>query len=166
MIAIQADLLEVDEEYVLTFTNVLDIYVDPQDIEEVEPVNESWWNDRLSWTLNTAKTLLGLIDLDKKAIRYTQSYISVLINGKNYYMMEKRTQPTSILWFNAKDDEKVEAIKILFDKENVVYNYNKYKDLAINVDQQMIQSKASMFQDITRIRYKGIVSEDEQAPED
>lgn len=161
MIAIQADLLEVDKEYVLTFTKILDIYVEPQDSEEAVPANEASWNEKSSWTLNTAKELFGLLDIDGKAIRYTQSYISILINGRNSYMLDKRTQPTSILWFNVKDDEKAEAIKMLFDKEKVVYNYNRYKDFAVNVDQQMIQTKISMFQEITKIRYKEIVSEDE-----
>jgi len=165
MIAIQADLLEVDKEYVLTFTKILDIYVEPQDGDDEVIVNEPWWNDKSGWTVNTAKDLLGLIDIDKKAIRYTQSYISILINGRTSYMLNKRTQPTSSLWFNVKDEEKAEAIKILFKEDNVDYNYNKYKEFVINVDQQMIQTKASMFQEITRIRYKEIVSEDEQAPE-
>jgi hypothetical protein len=165
MIAIQADLLEVDKEYVLTFTKILDIYVEPQDGDDEVIVNEPWWNNKSGWTVNTAKDLLGLIDIDKKAIRYTQSYISILINGRTSYMLNKRTQPTSSLWFNVKDEEKAEAIKILFKEDNVDYNYNKYKEFVINVDQQMIQTKASMFQEITRIRYKEIVSEDEQAPE-
>lgn len=165
MIAIQADLLEVDKEYVLTFTKILDIYVEPQDGDYEVIVNEPWWNNKSGWTVNTAKDLLGLIDIDKKAIRYTQSYISILINGRTSYMLNKRTQPTSSLWFNVKDEEKAEAIKILFKEDNVDYNYNKYKEFVINVDQQMIQTKASMFQEITRIRYKEIVSEDEQAPE-
>jgi hypothetical protein len=165
MIAIQADLLEVDKEYVLTFTKILDIYVEPQDGDDEVIVNEPWCNNKSGWTVNTAKDLLGLIDIDKKAIRYTQSYISILINGRTSYMLNKRTQPTSSLWFNVKDEEKAEAIKILFKEDNVDYNYNKYKEFVINVDQQMIQTKASMFQEITRIRYKEIVSEDEQAPE-
>jgi hypothetical protein len=161
MIAIQADLLEVNkEEYVLTFTKILDVYVEPQDSEEAPPANESSWSEKSPWTLSVAKELYGLLDIDGKAIKYTQSYISILVNGRNSYSMDKRTQPTSILWFNVKDDEKAEAIKIILDKENVDFTYNRYKDFTINIDQQMVTSKINMFQEITRTRYREIVSED------
>jgi len=161
MIAIQADLLETCNEYVLTFTKILDVYVEPQDVEEQIPVNESTWNDKSSWTLNTAKELFGSLDIDGKSLKYTQSYISIQINGRNSYMLDKRTSPASILWFNVKDEEKVEAIKMSFDKENVVYAYNRYKDFVLNVDLQMIQNRKSMFNEITKLRYKGVASDDD-----
>lgn len=161
MIAIKADLLEVNKEYILNFNKILDVYVEPEDTEET--ANESSWNEKSSWTLNTAKDLFNLVNLvetDIKSINYTQSYISIVINGRNSYILDKRTQPTSVLWFNVKDDEKVEAIKMVFDKNNVVYNYNRYKDFGLNVDQNMIKSKKSMFQDIMKIRHKEIISDE------
>lgn len=160
MIAIQADLLSVDNDYVLTFSKILDIYVEPQD-EDPIPVNELSWNEKSSWTLNTAKAFFDLLDIDGKGIKYTQSYIGILINGRNAYMLDKRTQPSSNLWFNVKDDEKVEAIRILLDSEKVIYNFNRYKDFSLNVDQNMVHSKISMFRDINKIRYKGTTIEDE-----
>ncbi|MDO8721993.1 MAG: hypothetical protein Q7J31_07165 [Syntrophales bacterium] len=158
MIAIQADLLEVNKEYILNFNKILDVYAEPEDSEEATTVNESSWNEKSSWTLNTAKELFSLVETDKKSINYTQSYISIVINGRNSYNLDKRTQPTSILWFNVKDDEKVDAIKMVFDNNNVVYNYNRYKDFVINVDQNMIKSKKDMFQEIIKIRHKEIFS--------
>jgi len=61
MIAIQADLLEVNNEYILNFTKILDVYVEPEDTEEVTIVNESTWNDKSNWTLSTAKELFSYI---------------------------------------------------------------------------------------------------------
>jgi len=40
MIAIQADLLEVNGEYIITFTKILDIYVEPEHEEDAIVVNE------------------------------------------------------------------------------------------------------------------------------
>jgi hypothetical protein len=159
MIAIQADLLEANQEYILSFTKILDIYAEPEDKDEPTPVNESSWKEKSLWTLNTAKEFYDLVETDKKAIKYTQSYISIVINGRNAYYLDKRTQPTSILIFNVKDDEKVDAIKMIFDKNNIVYNHNRYKDFVINVDQNMINTKKSMFQEIMKIRHKEIYGE-------
>lgn len=160
MIAIQADLLEVNQEYILTFTKILDIYTEPDDEEEPTPVNESSWKEKSFWTLNTAKELYDLVETDKKTIKYTRSYISIMINGKNAYVLDKRAQSTSILIFSVKDDEKVDAIKIVLDKNNVVYNYNNMrKEFVINnVDQSMITTKKTMFQEIMKIRHKEINS--------
>ena len=160
MIAVQADLLEVNKEYVLRFTKILDVYAEPEDSEEPTTVNESSWNEKSSWTLNTAKELFSLVETDKKSINYTQSYISIVINGRNSYNLDKRTQPTSVLWFTVKDDEKVDAIKTVFDNNHVVYNYNRYKDFVINVDQNMIKNENAMFQEIMKIRHKEIYSDE------
>ena len=161
MIAIQADMLEVGkDEYVLTFTKILDVYVEPQDSEEAPMANEASWNEKSPWTLTAAKEFYSQLDIAEKDIRYTQSYIRILIKGRNAYYLDKRTEPGSVMWFNVRDDEKAEAIKMIFDKEQIVYTYNKYQDFVINIDLQMVKSKINMLQEITKTRYKEIVSED------
>jgi len=160
MIAIQADLLEVNKEYILNFNKILDVYAEPEDSEEATPVNESSWNEKSSWTLSTAKELYNLVETDNKNINYTQSYISIVINGRNSYNFDKRTQPTSILWFKVQDEEKVDAIKMAFDNNNVVYKYNRYKEFVLDIDQNMIKNKKSMFQEIIKIRHKEIFSDE------
>lgn len=160
MIAIQADLLEVNNEYILNFTKILDVYVEPEDTEEVTIVNESTWNDKSNWTLSTAKEFFSYIENDDKRLNFTQSYISIMINGRNAYLFDKRTKPTSILWFNVKDDEKVDSIKRLFDEENIVYNYNRYKDFVLNIDIEMIKKNRELFLKINNIRFKPIIQDD------
>jgi len=162
MIAIQADLLEleVNNEYILNFTKILDVYVEPEDTGEVTIVNESTWNDKSNWTLSTAKELFSYIENDDKRLNFTQSYISIMINGRNAYLFDKRIKPTSILWFNVKDDEKVDSIKRLFDEENIVYNYNRYKDFVLNIDIEMIKKNRELFLKINNIRFKSIIQDD------
>jgi hypothetical protein len=85
----------------------------------------------------------------------------LLINGRQSYALDTRKQPYSILWFNVKDDEKAGAIKMVFEKNNIDYNYNRYKDFVINdVDQNMIKNKKAMFQEIIKIRHKEIFSDE------
>lgn len=160
MIAIQADLLEVNNEYILNFTKILDVYVEPEDTEEVTIVNESTWNDKSNWTLSIAKEFFSYIENDDKRLNFTQSYISIMINGRNAYLFDKRTKPTSILWFNVKDDEKVDSIERLFDEENIVYNYNRSKDFVLNIDIEMIEKNRELFLKINNIRFKPIIQDD------
>jgi len=82
------------------------------------------------------------------------------MNGRNAYYFDKRTQSTSILWFNVKDDEKVELIKSLFDENNIVYNYNRSKDFVLNIDIEMIKKFKDIFRKINEIRFKSVVLED------
>jgi hypothetical protein len=156
MIAIQADLLEANNEYVLNFTKILDVYAEPEDSEESKTASEASWIEKSAWTVNIAKELLSIVKPDQKSLKYTQSYISVLINGKRVFLLDKRPQPKSIFWINVKDDEKAANIKTLFDNNQVVYEYkSRYKDFIIrSLDQNFVKSKASMFQEISEIMIK------------
>lgn len=158
MIAIQADLLEVAGEQILTFTKMLDIYVEPED-EEATIVNESSWTDKSKWTLDLAKCFNKLVSTGG-TLNYTQSYISVVLNGRNSYKFDKRSKPTSILWFNVKDDEKAESIKNIFEKNGMAYNYNRYKDFALNVDDSMLNEHIEAFQSVHDIRFKQVIAEE------
>ncbi|MGD0277094.1 MAG: hypothetical protein ABSB79_13750 [Syntrophales bacterium] len=97
---------------------------------------------------------MNLIQVEKKSLNYTQSYISIVIGGRISFKLDKRTSPTSILWFNVKDDEKAEAIKLLLAKDNISYNINKYKDFVFNIDVDIVKNKSKLFQDIVKIRYE------------
>lgn len=160
MIAIQADLLETNNEYILNFTKVLDVYEEPSDEEEVKPVTESTWLKKSEWTLNIAKKFLDYLPNENIKLNFTQSYISLIINGRNAYYFDKRTQPTSLFWFNVKDDEKAESIKLILDKKSIVYNYNRYKDFLINVDLGMLEANKSMFLDINAVIFKQLKQDD------
>jgi len=128
MIAIQADLLEVNGDHILTFSKMLDVYVEPEDEEETI-VNESSWTEKSKWTLDSAKEFVQILSSPGIKLNYTQSYISIVINGRNAYCLDKRTTPTSIMWFNVKDDEKADSIKNLLDAENIAFNYNRYRQI-------------------------------------
>lgn len=162
MIAIQADLLEVGTEKILNFTKVLDVYVEPEDEEDANPVTENTWKEKASWTLDTANIHLELLkEVEKNIeIKYTQSYISLVINGKNNYHYDKRTKPNSVIWFNVRDEEKAEAIKEILDKKEIVYNYNKYKDFSFTMDKNFIVKNQDFFRKIHEIKEKEFTTEE------
>jgi len=159
MIAIQADLLEINDDYILNFTKILDIYQEPSD-EEVKLVNESTWTKKSKWTIETVKEFLKYLTNENIKLNYTQSYVSLIINGRNAYYFDKRTQPTSILTFNVKDDEKAESIKLIFDNNGIVYNYNRYKDFLVNVDLEMIQKNKEIFSKVNAVIFKQLKQSD------
>lgn len=163
MIAIQADLLEVNGESVLTFTKIIDIYIEPEESEEdIKVVNEASWTNDAPWVNNNAKELVEILKEDSANIKvgFTQSYISINIDGKNVYWLHKRMKPTSTLCFSVKDDEKVETIKKLLESKEFSYTYNRYKEFMLNIDAKIIKSNADLLREIHSIRFKKITEEE------
>lgn len=163
MIAIQADLLEIDGEHILNFSKILDIYVEQEDEEITPVVTELSWSEKNKWTWSTAKRLMETLAplADKMSLNYTQSYISITVDNKNAYYLDKRTKPNSIMWFNVKDEEKTEAIKALLTSKNIVYNFsNKYKDFSLTFDEQFIVDYAEILVEMHNIRYKEYTKEE------
>jgi len=162
MIAIQADLLEVGDEKILNFTKVLDVYVEPEEEEEAKQVTEETWREKAEWTLGTAKKHLEiLVELEQNIeLKFTQSYVSIVINGRNSYMYDKRTKPNSVVWFNIKEEEKADAIKKLLDEKNIVYSYNKYKDFSFTYDKQFLTKNQDLMKKIHEIKFKEYTTEE------
>ncbi|MDP8208075.1 MAG: hypothetical protein P9L92_15530 [Candidatus Electryonea clarkiae] len=157
MIAIQADLLEVDEEYVLNFSKIMDIYVELEDEEEATVVTEQTWSEKAKWTLGTAKKLLEIVAESTKnaTFKFTQSYINIMIDGRNSYYLDKRTKPNSLLWFSVKDEEKEEAVRNLLNTKNIVYNFsNKYKEFSFTIEQKFITENKDILAELHDLRYK------------
>lgn len=154
MIAIQADLLEVGSDKILNFTKIIDVYVELEEEEESKQVTETTWSEKAEWTLETAKKHLGILSEIEKNIelKFTQSYISIVINRKNYYMYDKRTKPNSMVWFNVKEEEKVDAIKKLLDEKNIVYGYNKYKEFSFTFDMNFLTKNQDLLKKIHEIK--------------
>jgi len=162
MIAIQADLLEFENGHILNFTKILDVYIEQEDEEESNQVTEATWREKAIWTLETVKKHLEILSEIENNIelKFTQSYISIVINGKNHYMYDKRTKPNSIVWFNVKEEEKVEAITTLLDDRNIVFGYNKYKDFNFTIDITFLSKHQDLLKLIHKIKEKEFVSED------
>jgi len=156
MIAIQADLLEVGTEKVLTFTKVLDVYVEPEEDEDTNQVTENTWNDKAPWTLETARKHMEILKETENNIelKFTQSYISIVNNGKNNYQYDKRTKPNSVTWFNVREEEKADAIKKILEEKEIVFNYDKYKNFSFTVDKNYSTKYQELIKRIHEIKEK------------
>jgi hypothetical protein len=98
------------------------------------------WSEYAEWTLETAKKHLEILSEVEKNIglRLTQSYVSIIVNGRKSYMYDKRIKPNSVVWFNIKEEEKADAVRKLLDVNNNVYSYSKYKDFNFTYDKQFL----------------------------
>lgn len=155
MIAIQADLLEVNGEQILNFSKIIDIYVEPEENEEdLKQVNESNWNNDSPWTNDNAKELFNILKEkhDRINIRYTQSYISINIDSKKSYWFYKRSKPNSALLFSVRDDEKAEAIKKELEAKEVEYIYNNQKDFMLSINLESLKEHIELINKIDKIR--------------
>ncbi|MFH1081681.1 MAG: hypothetical protein V1766_15705 [Pseudomonadota bacterium] len=159
MIFIQANLLEVNKEYILSFSNIINLHSSPHDSEKTTTVDESVWSEKAPWTLKAAKELYSLIDADDKSIDYKEDYINIRIQGRRAYRLEKSSEPNSIALFTVFDDEKVNAIRdIFYNICYAPYNLNRNKEFVIPVNEDMIRGKKALFQEILKIRYKELLS--------
>ena len=157
MIAIQADLLEVDGNHVLHFSKILDIYVESHDEEQSMQVTEQTWQEKVPWTLEAAQEFLSTVvgDSEGAYLNFTQSYISIVVNGRNAYMFDKRTQPNSAVWFNVKDDERAQAIRDKLTSDNIFFNFDSnYKNFSLTVDKRFISENHKLLAAIHAERYK------------
>jgi len=163
MIAIQTDLLNVKDDYIINFSKVLDVYVEPEDEEEATPVDAKTWNTKSSWSLKTAQKLLSILKVNdpQASINFTQSYISIVVQNRNAYLFDKRTKPNSMFWFNVKDEERQEAIKKILDGKDVSYSFDKYKDFCLTVDEDFMDTYKEMLIEIHNTRYKELTKEEE-----
>jgi hypothetical protein len=159
MIFIQANLLEVNTEYVLSFSSVIDLHCSPLNSEKTTMVDESVWSEKAPWTLKAAKELYSLIDADDKSIDYKEDYINISIQGRRAYRLEKSSEPNSIALFTVSDDEKVNAIRdVFYNICYAPYNLNRNHEFVIPVNEEMIRGKKAIFQEIIKIRYSALLS--------
>jgi len=165
MIAIQADLLEIGNQHILNFTKILDIYEEQaEDDNTTNIVNETSWANNANWTLQTAKDLLELLNKNYVDfnLNFTQSYLSLVTNKGNAYWLMKRTNPKSYLGFKERNEENVEAIKNLFDKNSISYTYNKYKGFLVVIDRDFIKTHKDLLLEINKLKYSTLLKNEDE----
>ena len=76
-------------------------------------------------------------------------------------MLDKRTKPNSVLWFNVKDEEKEEAIKTLLDSRSIdCYFSNTTKDFSLTTDEMFIENNKDIFLELHNLKYREFKTEE------
>lgn len=141
--AIQAYITDVAGQRSLHFLKVLDTYEEPDDSATVyEEHDEQYWRDYSAWTLETAKTLLEIINpqLPAAELHYVKYYIAISVNGENYIWLHKRSGNKSLIgiWFS--DKYRAQASEVL-DKAEISYSKKK-QTLWVTTDSKTLKDHA------------------------
>jgi len=157
MIAIQANLLEVDGDHILNFSKIMDIYIEPEDEEEGTPETEKTWPKKANWTLATANALKVILSkrANNVSMGYTQSYISIKISGRISYTLSKLAHPSTRIAVKVKGAEQIEAMEQLLSSKAIDSNYiKKYQEITFTIDQKYLKENQDILLESNDLKHK------------
>lgn len=158
IVAIQANIIEADGKRILHFTKILDVYQESE-LEErapAEPADESYWQEKASWTLAHAKTLQEIFSrvLGEMKLGLNRNYIRLRHSGEIYFSLAKRSSGKSAFRTWLKGAEIPDAAAAL-DRAHIPYDVKPYdsewQTIRLTVDQNSIQENAKPFQEIAKL---------------
>lgn len=154
MIAIQSNIVEANGQRMLTFSKILDTYEEPE--EGSGPSNEvhdeAYWREKAAWTIETAKTLLDIIQpaYGDISLNYVKNYIAIVVNGNNYFWFHKRSGNKSLLSFWLSENLLPAATQLL-DEKGIPYTVRKNQSVRITTDKETLANNREMFIQIARL---------------
>jgi len=154
IIAIQSNIVEANGQRMLTFSKILDTYEEPE--EGSGPSNEvhdePYWRDKASWTIETAKTLLDIIQpvYGDISLNYVKNYIAIVVNGNNYFWFHKRSGNKSLLSFWLSENLLPAATQLL-DEKAIPYTVRKNQSVRITAGKETIANNREMFMQIAKL---------------
>ncbi len=149
IIAIQVNLIELNNQKVIHFTKILDTYEEPEDGVGIEEIHdEAYWRKRATWTVDAAKELLACVGevFELPSLRYVKYYIAINVDGNNYLWLHKRSANKSLLEFSI-SDERVEEVSKLLDEQSISF-VQKRNLVKLTVDKDFIKKHANLLRQI------------------
>ncbi len=154
IIAIQADLIEFDNDMVLNFTKIMDMYIPLEEGESAE-TNVTQWEKNANWVVDAVNEFISILaaKYPERTITptYTQTYIRVAIDNQQYFF-HKRVSPNVYMEIYAKDEEKKVLIADLLSKSKVDYTFNNYQAFTFTTTKKFIQNNKNLFLEIHEIK--------------
>jgi len=153
IIAIQANILEIENQKILYFTKILDTYEEPEDSVSLtnEIHDEDFWKTKALWTIDIAKCLLETVVhvFGNCSLNFVKHYISLNVNGNNFLWLHKRGANKSLLSFRL-NENLVEKAENLLD-EKALSHVKKNQTIRLTVDKNMIEANSEMFKEIAKL---------------
>lgn len=149
IIAIQVNMIEVNNQKLLHFSKILDTYEEPEDGTGIEEIYDgSFWKKKSTWTIDAANELLTAISevFESPSLRYVKNYIAINVFGNNYFWLHKRSANKSLLGFRI-SDEHVDNISKLLDEQNISF-VQKRNRIKFTVDKDFIKEHAELIKQI------------------
>jgi hypothetical protein len=150
IIAIQVNLIEVAGQQALHFSKIIDTYEEPEDASTapLEEHDESYWQERSAWTLETAKTLLELVKptFPEAKLHYVKYYIAIEVNGNNCFWLHRRGGNKSLVTFWLLERLLPLAGELL-DKAEIAYT-KKNQDLWFVTDSKALKNHKELIDNL------------------
>jgi hypothetical protein len=145
IIAVQANVVEINGTKALHFAKVLDTYEEPSDgMDPPGNWDDNYWHEKSPWTLDSAKTLLAVVQpiYANATLNLVKDYIGIQFNRNNHFSMRRRNGGKSLLSFWVSERLLPQVVEVL-DAAGVPC-VQKREKVFITVDQQMIQTHAEI----------------------
>jgi hypothetical protein len=155
LVAIQANIIEVDGKRSLHFTKILDVYEEPE--EDITAGNEvfdkKYWEKKSVVVLRIAEKLLELTnDIYKAAnLVLNKGSISISCEGYNQMTVYRRTGEKALIVFRF-GNKKEEIIELL-DSSNISYTEGN-KHIKMTMDIEEIASHDAAIKKISELNYR------------
>jgi len=114
--------------------------------------------------LQVANDLLSIFNSHGQTLHlnFIQSYVALVNSKGNAYWLYKRADPKSYLSFRERDEEKVQAIRMLLDKSSIPFSYNKYSEFLIVIERAFVKKYKDVLIEMNRLRYATESATDEE----
>jgi hypothetical protein len=149
IIAIQVNLIEVNNQKLLHFSKILDTYEEPEDGTGIDEIyDEAFWKKKSTWTIDAANELLVAVGevFDTPSLRYVKNYIAINVFGNNYFWLHKRSANKSLLGFRI-SDEHTDNVSKLLDEQSISF-VQKRNRIKFTVDKDFINKHAELLRQI------------------
>lgn len=161
IIAIKANIVEVEGKKALHFTTILNAFEDSEVDSRRQPeaksndvVDEQYWQKKASWTLAHAKSIEKIVSpvIGKLEINFRVDAIRLLCDGEVYFRLNKHREVKKTSFYTWLKNEVKSPTTAMLDKNRVSYNLKlygaKWQTLKFEVEQNFIQEKTGVFQKI------------------
>ncbi len=156
LIAIQANIIDINGTKSLHFTKILDVYEELDDdlgVDGGEIYDKNYWNNKSKTVLKISEKLHEISsDIYKTAnLVYNKGRISIGCEGYNQMTIHKRIGDKALIVIKL-GNKKSEIIKLL-DNEGLSYN-ERNKDIALTMNYEEVVGHESMIKTIAELNNK------------
>lgn len=153
IIAIQANIIEVNGQKSLNFVKVLDTFEEIDDDSSInnEIFDEKYWQNKAKWVIETANVLQAELSeiIGETALNYTKNYLAITSHNNNLFLLHPRSAGKVLFGFRVPVHLMDEA-KELLDQNSISY-VHKRKILQITTDKKAIKNNNELFIKISKI---------------
>jgi hypothetical protein len=152
IVAIQANIIDIEGKRSLHFTKILDSYEEPEDDLTVstEIYDRKYWEKKSIYVLEIAERILEITSeiYDSASLVFGKSRISIACGGYNQMALFSRVGSKALIQFRFGDNK--EAIQTLLDDASIPYTEQR-SHFKITIGKSDLEEKQETFQKIAEL---------------